>query len=76
MEETKETISCMAVGDMLDSKLEDYKDALAGGADDDVIEKMGKEIDAIEAVYDKCKTRDDDSSIGDGDTTMDEADEN
>ena len=52
----EETIACMAVGDMLGRRIEEYKDALASGADGDVIDKMGEEIEAIEKVYDSCKT--------------------
>ena len=64
----EETIACMAVGDMLGRRIEEYKDALASGADGDVIDKMGEEIEAIEKVYDSCKTVcSDDSNEADSD---------
>ena len=55
MIDTEETIQCAAVGAMLDKRLEEYKDALASGAEDGVITKMEQELDAIESVHDKCK---------------------
>ena len=79
MDNNKETISCIAVGNMLRDKLEDYKDALSGGADSDVIEKMEKDIDVIEKVYDECKvdsTDSTESNVGEDDTTTEENEEN
>lgn len=71
MDNNEETTSCIAVGNMLRGKLEDYKDALSSGADSDVIEKMEKDIDVIEKVYDECKV---DNGDNDGDVPDDDHD--
>ena len=53
MEDTG-TISCIAVGDMLKNRLEEYTNALSSGADKDTLARMEADIDKIEAVHEKC----------------------
>lgn len=60
MEET-ESISCIAVGDMLRKRLEEYTEALASGVDKSTLDSMENDIDRIEAVHNKC--------VADGDVT-------
>lgn len=52
--EPTESISCIAVGDMLKKRLGEYTDALASGADKATLTRMEDDIDRIEAVHDKC----------------------
>ena len=52
--ENEGSISCIAVGDMLKKRLQEYTDTLASGADETTVARMEDEIDRIEAVHDKC----------------------
>lgn len=56
-----ESISCIAVGDMLKKRLQEYTEALAIGVDKATLTSMEDDIDKIEAVHDKC--------VADGDVT-------
>lgn len=60
----KQGISCIAVGDMLKKRLEEYTEALSSGADKATLASMEDDIDKIEAVHDKCVAAGDVTDIG------------
>lgn len=90
--ESKGTISCIAVGDMLKNRLKEYTDAISSGVDEAILARMEDEIDKIEAVHDKCVEMGDvtdvdapgdvvdeaegEGSVGEGDYGMEEEDGN
>ena len=52
--ENEGSISCIAVGDILRKRLEEYTDALSSGVDSSTLARMEDDIDKIEAVHNKC----------------------
>ena len=59
-----EGISCIAVGDMLKKRLEEYTDALSSGVNKATLDRMEDEIDKIEAVHEKCVAMGDVTDVG------------
>lgn len=74
MEDTG-TISCIAVGDMLKNRLEEYTNALSSGADKDTLARMEADIDKIEAVHNKCVEGGNVTDVGTADDVVDEAED-
>ena len=70
-----EGISCIAVGDMLRKRLEQYTEALAGGADEVTLRHMEDDIDKIEAVHNKCNEMGNVTDVDTSSNVVDEAED-